>query len=181
MRLYLMRHATAVPPGTPGFAHDAQRPLTEEGRMEARRVAAGLKRLGIPVERIVTSPYVRAVQTADEVARVLGPRLAVQEVDELRAEEAPAQASLALKGLGTHAHVLCVGHEPQFSAWVAELVATHGAMQCVMKKAGVACIEIERVPPRQGSGILRWLMTPKQLTLIGKSKVRGPKEERSRL
>jgi phosphohistidine phosphatase len=167
MRLYLMRHGTAVPRGTPGFSEDARRPLTEAGRAEARAVARGLKRLKLPVDRIVTSPYLRAGQTAEEVRRVLGERVAVSEFEALRAEAEPAASSLSLKTVAEHAHVLLIGHEPHLSAWIAELTAGRGGMRCLMKKAGVACIEVERVPPPAGSGTLRWLMTPKQLALIG--------------
>ncbi len=169
MRLYLMRHAAAVPRGTPGYAQDMQRPLTEEGHEQARSVAKGLKRLHADVDLIVTSPYLRALQTAEQVAHVFGPRMTVKELDELRADVSPRETSIALKALAAHEQIVLVGHEPHLSTWVGELVADHGGMRCFMKKAGVACIEIDRVPPPQGSGTLRWLMTPKQLTLIGEA------------
>ena len=169
MRLYLLRHAIAIPHGTPGYAQDPQRPLTGEGHSQARQVGEGLKRLNVGPDLIVTSPYVRATQTAEEVARVLGARLHVKELDELRAEADPRDSSQALRALAAHERVLCVGHEPHLSAWIAELVAGPGGMRCLMKKAGVACVEIERVPPSSGSGMLRWLLTPKQLALIGQA------------
>ncbi len=165
MRLYLMRHAIAAPHGTAACAQDAQRPLTEAGQLEARGVAQGLKRLEVPVALILTSPYLRAAQTAAQVAGVYGARTSVKELEALRAEAAPRDASLALKAFAEYDGVLCVGHEPHLSAWISEL--TDG-MHCLMKKGGVACVEIERVPPPRGSGTLRWLLTPKQLTLIGK-------------
>ena len=163
MRLYLMRHATAVPHGTPGYADDGKRPLTEQGHSQARGVAEGFKRLKLPFDAVYTSPYVRAAQTAEEVAHVLGGKVAVKTLDELRAEAEPRDTSQALKALANHGHVLLVGHEPHLSAWLAEL--TGG--RCLMKKAGVACVEIDKAPPAAGSGTLRWLMTPKQLIAIG--------------
>ena len=163
MRLYLMRHAIAVAHGAPGCGEDSKRPLTEQGHDQARRVAQGLKRLKLPVDAIYTSPYVRAAQTAEEAAHALAGRLAVKKLDALRAEAEPRETSLALKGLPEDGHVLLVGHEPHLSSWLAEL--TGG--RCLMKKAGVACVEIDRVPPPPGSGTLRWLMTPKQLMAIG--------------
>ena len=60
MRLYLLRHATAVPRGTLNYGLDAKRPLTEDGHAQAQRIGRGLKRLKLPIEAIVTSPYVRA-------------------------------------------------------------------------------------------------------------------------
>ena len=167
MQLYLLRHAIAVPRGTAGYQHDAQRPLTDEGHAQAREVAAGLKRLKLEIEAMVTSPYLRAVQTAQEAASVLGMRAPIQELAELRAEANPRDTSLALKRFMAHDRLLLVGHEPHLSAWIAELVAGRGGMRCLMKKAGVACVEVDEVPPSSGRGTLRWLMTPKQLTLVG--------------
>lgn len=169
MRLYLMRHATAVARGTPGDAQDAQRPLTEEGREQARSVAKGLKRLKAGADLIATSPYLRALQTAEQVAHLFGSRVPVKELDALRPDVSPAETSLALNALAAHDEIVLVGHEPHLGAWVAELVADRGGMRCRLKKAGVACIEIDRVPPPQGSGILQWLMSPTQLSLIGQA------------
>ena len=169
MRLYLMRHATAVPRGTPGYLQDSRRPLTDAGRAEARAVAQGLRRLKVGVELIATSPYVRAVQTAGEVAPVLGVKAPVRELDVLRAEVEPPETSRALQLFGQIDAALLVGHEPHLSSWIAWLIAKSGTRGVVVKKAGVACVEVERVPPAQGSGTLRWLLTPKQLTLIGKT------------
>ena len=167
MRLYLMRHADAVPRGTPGYARDAQRPLTEAGLRQAAQAAWGLKRLKVAPEAILTSPYVRARQTAEQVGRVLGPELPIREWLELRAEEAPARTSAALKQMTAAEELLLIGHEPHLSAWVAELIAGTAA-QVQMKKAGVACVELDRLPPQAGAAVLRWLMTPKQLALIGR-------------
>ncbi len=167
MRLYLLRHAEAIPRGTAGYAQDAARPLTDEGRRQARQVAKGLQRLGVPAEVIVASPYVRAAQTAEEVARVLAFEEPVRTLEALRAEAKPRETSAALAALASHDHVVLVGHEPHLSAWLAELVAGEDGLRCVFKKGGVACVEVERVPPPRGSGTLRWLMTPKQLDLIG--------------
>ncbi len=176
MRLYLLRHAIAVSRGTPGYAQDAQRPLTEEGHAQASDVARGLKRLKLPITLIVTSPLVRAAQTAAHVQETLGGRIAVKERGELRPESHPAETSQMLKWLVPHEHIVLVGHEPHLTAWIAELCAGVGGVRCVMKKAGIACIEIDEVPPRAGSGALRWLMTPKQLALIGRAGARVEEE-----
>jgi len=169
MRLYLMRHAIAVARGNPGDARDAQRPLTEDGREQARSVAKGLKRLKADADLIATSPYLRALQTAEQVAQLFGRGMPVKELDALRPDVNPAETSLALNAFAAHDGIVLVGHEPHLGAWVAELVADRGGMRCRFKKAGVACIEIDRVPPPQGSGTLQWLMSPKQLTLIGRA------------
>ena len=169
MRLYLVRHAIAVPHGTLGFAQDAKRPLTNEGQQQARDIGAGLKRLKISMDTIATSPYVRAKQTAEALAEVLGHGIPLKALEELRAETAPDATSLALKALSGCEHLMLVGHEPHLSAWMGLLVAGREGLHCVMKKGSVACVEIEQVPPPAGSGTLRWLMTSKQLALIGRA------------
>lgn len=165
-----MRHAEAMPRGTPGYTPDAKRPLTDAGHLQAREVGRGLKRLKPSVDIILTSPYLRALQTAEHVAECLRPRVAVKEFNELRAEVSPHDTSLALKVFSHYNEILLIGHEPHLSAWIAELVAGKDGMRCMMKKGGVACIEVDHVPPPQGSGTLRWLMAPKPLTLIGQSR-----------
>ena len=110
MRLYLLRHAIALPRGTRGAREDAKRPLTPEGLEQARQVANGLARLKIAVDCIVTSPYTRAVETARVLAERLGFETPLGEWDALRAEAPPSETSLALKALAGKRHVVLVGH-----------------------------------------------------------------------
>lgn len=166
MRLYLVRHADAVPRGTPGYPHDAQRPLTEAGQAQAKAAGEALKRLKITPDVIVTSPYLRAAQTADHVARIFGLSAMVREADALHPDGTPADASLGLRSLSAHDHVVLVGHEPHLSAWLAHLVSGDDGVRLLFKKGGAACVDVERVPPARGTGTLRWLLTPKQLALI---------------
>jgi len=169
MKLYMMRHAITVPKGTIGFAQDAQRPLTQEGHIQARQVAKGLKYLKLDISCIASSPYVRAMQTAEDVAKVLGYSMPIKEMPSLRSEASPSETSLALKSFAEHNAVLFVGHEPHLTSWIEQLAASFGNLNCVLKKAGTACIEIEKTPPSAGSGVLRWLMSPKHLALIGRA------------
>src|SRR6266545_5628200 len=71
MKLYLIRHSNAVDPGTPEYEDDSQRPLTEKGRDKARKIASALKELGAEPNLILSSPYVRAAQTAEIVAKTI--------------------------------------------------------------------------------------------------------------
>ena len=169
MRLYLVRHAEAAPRGTPGFAQDAQRPLTEEGHEQAKAVGEGLKRLKIAPSVIGTSPFLRAAQTAEHLAQVFGLTSTVRKLEALQPDAAAAETSTALRGLSMYQHVVLVGHEPHLSAWLSTLVAGEESLRCLFKKAGVACVEVDRLPPSRGTGVLRWLMTPKQLLMIGKA------------
>lgn len=165
MRVYLFRHAAAVPHGTPGYAED-ERPLTPEGHTQARDAAAGLKRLNVEPGAILTSPLRRAVETAEEAAQVWSSSLPIKTLEALTPEAPAKQTSLALKAWASQDALILVGHEPHLSLWLAELVAP-GGLRCDFKKAGVACVELDQVPPPSGSGTLRWFMTPKALAKIG--------------
>jgi phosphohistidine phosphatase len=168
MRLYLLRHAIAAPRGTPGYRDDAKRPLTEEGHRQAQDVAVGFARLRPSVDAVLSSPYVRAMQTAEHLARAFKRRPPIRELRELLPEAAPQETAHALAGFAEAAHLVMVGHEPHLSAWLSWLTAGEEGVRCLFKKAGMASVELDVLPPQPRNGTLRWLLTPKQLTLIGK-------------
>ena len=68
MNLYILRHGIAAERGTPGYANDADRPLTPEGERKLQLVAAAIKALELGFDLILSSPYLRARQTAEVVA-----------------------------------------------------------------------------------------------------------------
>ena len=67
MELYLIRHADAAPVGTHGIRDDAERPLTDIAHKQARDLGDGLRKRDIKVEKLVTSPFLRARQTAEDI------------------------------------------------------------------------------------------------------------------
>ena len=71
MMLYLMRHGLAVEPGSPGFKMDADRALTHKGRRQLRKIARAMKGMELEFDLILSSPFVRARQTAEIVAATL--------------------------------------------------------------------------------------------------------------
>jgi phosphohistidine phosphatase len=177
MRLYFLRHGLAGDRET-WTGPDADRPLTEEGRSELRDVARGLARLDLKLDGIVTSPFARAAQTAEMAAPELG----------LRPLVCPALASgfnLAALGPLLEAHadmrrLMLVGHEPDFSEVVGRLVASRAGASLALKKGGCCRVDIgtEHVTAAGGDGnklagygTFVWLLTPKQLTLIGSAHV----------
>jgi phosphohistidine phosphatase len=154
MRVYFLRHGKAEDRAL-WRDEDAARPLTAEGVKEMRREAKALRAMDLALDLIVTSPLARARKTAEIVADELGPggrlvedaRLApgfdVRRLGQLLAEHGPAQS------------VMVVGHEPDFSATVAELI---GGGDIVMKKGGLARVDV--TAPAAGGGQLVWLLTP---------------------
>jgi len=70
MNIYIIRHAIAVEEGTPGYESDSERPLTDKGRKKMRQIARGLRNIGVEFDLILSSPYVRARETAEILAQV---------------------------------------------------------------------------------------------------------------
>src|SRR5215468_10402687 len=83
MRVYIFRHGEALSKGDPAVISDAERPLVEEGIRRTRQAAEGFRNLGISIESIFTSPWVRAKQTAAIAADALGLTDRLVELDEL--------------------------------------------------------------------------------------------------
>lgn len=152
MRLYLFRHGPA------GDKHawkgaDAERPLTAEGTETTRAVSARLAAIGLAPDAIVTSPYVRSSQTADALSEALGgPKPRVDK------RLAPGFSAGDLEGvLADHPgdEVVLVGHDPDFSALVAELTGAHVRV----RKGGIVRIDLPE--PGSREGLLVWLAPPR--------------------
>jgi phosphohistidine phosphatase len=155
MELYFLRHgiaADAAPAGT----GDAGRALTKDGIAKMQASARGMRRLGLRLDALLSSPLVRARETAAIVARELGPEL--QLADELAPGCDIAQLFALLGEHRAAERVMLVGHEPDFSSMIGALT---GGSQVLMKKGGLARVDIERL--EQGAGTLKWLLTPRIL------------------
>src|SRR5690606_18680153 len=127
VELYLLRHAIAVERGTAGFEDDRLRPLTEEGRAKMERIAAGMKKLGLEFDLILTSPYLRARETAELTAATIGQKGSMELEPALQADRSPPGfvAKLASK-FAHHERVLAVGHEPFLSSLATLLLGLPG-------------------------------------------------------
>jgi phosphohistidine phosphatase len=141
--IWLLRHGDAED-GTP----DAERPLTKKGREQARAAGSALKALGVELDACLTSPRVRAADTARIACEPLG----VEPQLEPKLSGGPFDAEALAAGLGDE--VLLVGHDPDFSMAVHALTGA----QVRMKKGGLAGIQ---------KGELIVLMRPSEMKLIG--------------
>lgn len=150
--LCLLRHAHAGDSTTWEQA-DELRPLTEKGRRQSERVGRLLATAGFASDMVLTSPLVRARETAEIVGDVLGVR--VREEPRLGEPMDLAMLDAVLDDAGNPRRVLIVGHDPDFSEIVSELVGASIAM----RKGTLARIDVER-PLEPGSGDLRWLVPP---------------------
>ena len=146
---------------------DDARSLTREGRREIDEIAKSLPKLGADFDLIATSPLPRALQTAEIIARKYRMLNKLEQWDELRH---PAETDALFKRL---AHVkkgsslLLVGHEPHLSGMIGEIISGNSGVNIVLKKAGLARLEILAFKPKI-TGELRWLLTPKIVKKTGK-------------
>jgi phosphohistidine phosphatase len=158
MQLLIIRHAIAVDRGAPGIP-DEERPLTPEGEEKFREVAKGLARVVDRPAALLTSPLLRAKQTAAIAAAAWG---------RIEPEDTPALASGSFEALAAalarhpdDATVAVVGHEPYVSALLARLLGSRHDDRLAFKKGGAALVE---VPGRlAGGGRLVWFLPPKVL------------------
>jgi phosphohistidine phosphatase len=150
--LLLLRHAHAGDSTTwPG--DDDLRPLTEKGRRQAERLGRLLAAAGIAPDAILASPLVRARETAEIVADSLG--LSITLDMRLGQPLDLAAVERILDDAGDTRRLLLVGHDPDFSEVVSELVGA----PIPMRKGTLARIDVDR-PLEPGAGVLRWLLPP---------------------
>lgn len=159
MILYLVRHGIAVDPTDLKSPPEPERPLTAKGIQKTRSAALGLRALGAKPDILITSPYVRAAQTAEIFAEALE-----SSPEKIRASEAlkpSGNITEIIKEITrlTAKEVMCFGHAPHLDQMVSQLVGARGVFTS-LKKAGVACLE--HAAP-QGAWELRWILTPKML------------------
>ena len=165
MRLYLVRHGIAVDRDDPNCPPDTQRPLTPKGMKKSHDAALGMVALGVKPDAVLTSPWLRAVQTAELFCEVIGfSSNKVIRTDSLKGTSAPAELLRELAKMKAK-EVMCFGHEPHLHLVIGQILHT-GARITELKKAGVACLDLEKVSPPQG--LLITLYPPKTLRLLGK-------------
>jgi phosphohistidine phosphatase len=166
MNLYILRHGIAVERGAPGYSNDADRPLTPKGERKLWQAAEAMEALGLSFDVILTSPFVRARQTADVIAEAFNARKWVETTDSL----APSGSTKALidrinRLKPPPEDVLLVGHEPYLSELISLLVTGASKMSLALKKGGLCKLEVARLTPGRCAA-LEWLLTPKQMGLI---------------
>jgi phosphohistidine phosphatase len=164
MDLLIVRHAIAFDRDRHRWREDGERPLSPAGIRRARKAAAGIKELTKAPHRVLTSPLVRAQQTARILTEVAGWPVA-EETPELAPGE-PALVVLSLLAKDRGKLVAVVGHQPGLGHLLAAcLLGGGGALPIEMKKNAVACVSFEGTP-RAGHAALRWLATPRMLRAL---------------
>jgi phosphohistidine phosphatase len=166
LEIYLLRHGEAGARFDEPEKDDA-RPLTREGRTEMAEIAKSLPKLGVEFDLIASSPLPRALQTAEIVARQYRMLNNLEKWDELHH---PAETESLFRRLSRQkkgSSVFLVGHEPHLSGMIGEIISGTSGVNLVLKKAGLAKVEILAFKPKI-TGELRWLLTPKIVKKTGK-------------
>lgn len=166
MEIYVVRHGIAIDREDPKCPPDPERYLTEEGIEKTKRVAAGVAALSATADVLLSSPYVRAMQTAEIFATALDyPKQKIRQTDLLLPGAEPTLLFRELAKDKHHSTLFIFGHAPQLDDVIATALGSKHHMTS-LKKAGVALLELKRVSPPNGQ--LVWLATPKLLRRSGK-------------
>lgn len=162
VQLYLVRHAIAEERGD-AWPDDTSRPLTERGKARMRRVAKGLVRLGVQIDVVLTSPLVRARQTAEVLAAAFDEAPPVVDLDALAPGSTHAEVLESLRKYGKKKRLALVGHEPDLGVLAGRLLGSRKPLE--FRKGAVCLIEVGKLPPTT-PGTLRWFATPAMLRAV---------------
>jgi phosphohistidine phosphatase len=161
MRLLIIRHAVAVPRGTPDMEDD-ERPLTPKGRKRFRIAARGLASILKRPDALLSSPLPRARQTADIAGKAWG-KVTVTDTPAL-AGGTFEELAVALAAYGPKDTVAVVGHEPDVSDLLGRLVGTPHTDRLIFRKGAAALVDVPG--PLQEGGTLLWFLTPRLLRAL---------------
>lgn len=165
MQLYILRHAIALPRGTPGYPTD-DRPLTEEGIEKFTQCAKAINIIAGGFDEIISSPLVRALHTAKILAEHASYIKEITVTEHLL-PGSPQRILFKFLAHYKHSEKICiVGHEPHLGFIASKLIGIDSSV-IELKKGAICRIDINKLPP-DGTGKLTWLMQPKQLVMIQK-------------
>lgn len=156
MEIYLLRHAIAedAAPGRP----DSERALTSEGRDKLRRVLKRARQAEVAPTLILTSPYRRALQTAEIAAEALGYQGRLVHSHALLPDASPHDLWDEVRTHRAERAILLASHEPLMGSATAFLLGCP-SLQVEMKKAGLVRIDCDRFGA-EARGVLKWMLTP---------------------
>src|SRR5260370_23633138 len=161
MKLYIVRHGIAIDREDPKCPPDPERYLTEKGVEKTQQAAKGVAGLGVSADLLLTSPYVRAAQTAEIFASALEySKQRIRRTDLLLPGAEPSRLFRELMKQKQASTVFLFGHAPQLDDVIATALGSKKHLTA-LKKAGVAFVELRRLSPPIGE--LVWLATPKLL------------------
>jgi phosphohistidine phosphatase len=161
LELYIIRHGLA---GTSldDEAMDQERPLTKKGKAKMKEIAKGLKEMKIGFDIVLTSPLLRAKESAEILNAYCGNSKKVSITDLLSPEASYNNLIKFLNKLKGSEKVAIVGHEPFLSGFASFCLSKNKSSLMNLKKGGVLMLEIDKVI-KPGRCVLSWLMEPKHI------------------
>ncbi len=163
--LYFLRHAIALERGAESISDEA-RPLTEEGREKMILAVRGMRRLGVEFEALLSSPLLRAVQTAELVKHYL-PFKGPVEIEEELEPNGTLRAMLRKLASRKEQSFLLVGHEPMLGSWIRSLLDCGRGSSLQLKKGSLCHLVLDRPEPGSTTELIA-LLPPKALRLMGR-------------
>jgi phosphohistidine phosphatase len=164
MNLFFLRHAKAHPRG-PKFRPDSKRPLTRDGEKKMYKVARGVKKLRVTFDLILTSPYARALHTAEILAEVYHSKK-IFVTNHLSADADPAEVIQEINGnFASLESIVLVGHEPYLSRLISVLLTGNTAAAIDLKKAGLCFLTVKDLRHAKCAS-LNWLLKPSHLAAL---------------
>ena len=168
MKLYFMRHGIAVERvGSARRSADRSRQLTPQGIKRIKKAAKGMIAFSLSFDRILTSPFERARETAKIVAQTLHSEDRLAEIQQLCPDRSVEDLLSGLTAYAADKEILLIGHEPLLSRTVLFLLSAKVGAELRLKKGGICCLEIDELPAKKPA-VLHWAVTPKQLRLMAK-------------
>jgi phosphohistidine phosphatase len=166
MELYVLRHGVAEPRESGKYPEDRNRPLTPAGMKKMKEIAAGMKNMGVEFDLILSSPYLRARQTAEIVAKEYKEPRKLKISDNLEPGRSFGEIAAELQeNFTTNRSMIIVGHEPFLSAVISALLSGADTIAMNLKKGGLCKLRMESMShPMRAT--LEWLLTPKQLRAV---------------
>ncbi len=181
LNVYLMRHASA---GTRRVNPklDVKRPLDKEGKRHCLQLAQVLSNLRLSFDLIVSSPLKRCLQTAQLVGTEMGYEAKILHAQALEPGADFGQFQRLLHECRSYESVLMVGHNPNLTAFLGQLIAAHGAPDAAPPMAGVRLRKgsIARVTVERGPGILKWLLDPRLVRALYATSTKSSRRKISR-
>lgn len=160
MKIYIMRHGDAASLEEAGVASDEDRPLTDLGRDEVALMARVLERLDVQPDLVLSSPLVRAWQTAEVMAGHLGGTPVHRSMDMAPGGSLAGVLAQILRQ-GRPAETLLTGHMPGVGLLAGYLAWNLPDAAIGFRTAGICRIDLPDSSPAPGYGDMRWLIPPK--------------------
>jgi phosphohistidine phosphatase len=164
MDLFILRHGIAGEHGDPRYPDDSKRPLTDKGKQKLLEAVRAMQKLELKLDVILSSPYKRASQTAEIVAKKYT-KSKLGFSNELRPEGKFNNLIKHLKQFDSDSGVMLVGHEPYLSELISLLISGDARSGLQLKKGGLCKLGVERLTDGR-CATLEWLLTPAQMERI---------------